>query len=148
MDRARFLRRISGPLGDRCAVRRSLEQRVPQLTVLFWAVKLLTTGAGETTSDYFVKAFDPVAVVLVAAVVFVACFAIQFSARRYVPWRYWLFVAMVAVFGTMVAGASWASLVLLLLVLPAIASGFAWFFRTHLGLALRAAGDNPRMARA
>jgi uncharacterized membrane-anchored protein len=78
-------------------------QRVPQLTVLFWVVKLLSTGVGETTSDFFVKAFDPVVVVLLVAVVFIACFAIQFTARRYVPWRYWLFVCMVAVFGTMVA---------------------------------------------
>jgi putative ABC transport system permease protein len=35
----------------------------------------------------------------------------------------------------------------LLVVVPAVALGVAWFFRTHLGLALRAAGDNPRMAR-
>lgn len=78
-------------------------QRVPQLTVLFWAVKLLSTGVGETTSDYLVKTYDPVLVVLAAAVLFAVCFVVQFSARRYVPWRYWLFVCMVAVFGTMVA---------------------------------------------
>ncbi|GAA2073644.1 membrane protein [Pseudolysinimonas kribbensis] len=78
-------------------------QRVPQLTLLFWVVKLLSTGVGETTSDYFVKTLDPVPVVLVAAVLFAICFVIQFTARRYVPWRYWLFVCMVAVFGTMVA---------------------------------------------
>jgi uncharacterized membrane-anchored protein len=77
--------------------------RVPQLTVLFWVTKLLTTGVGETTSDFLVKRFDPVVVVLLAAVVFAGCAVIQLAARRYVPWRYWLFVAMVAVFGTMVA---------------------------------------------
>jgi uncharacterized membrane-anchored protein len=77
--------------------------RVPQLTIAFWAVKLLSTGVGETTSDYLVKTFDPVPVVLIAAVAFVICFVIQFTAKRYVPWRYWLFVCMVAVFGTMVA---------------------------------------------
>lgn len=81
----------------------SVVQRVPQLTVLFWVTKLLTTGVGETTSDYFVRRFDAVLVVLLAAAVFAVCFAIQITARRYVPWRYWLFVAMVAVFGTMVA---------------------------------------------
>ena len=54
----------------------------------------------------------------------------------------------ITVFGTTVAAGSWASLALLLLVVPAVASAVAWFFRTHLGLALRAAGDNPRMARA
>jgi uncharacterized membrane-anchored protein len=29
--------------------------------------------------------------------------AIQFAASRYIPWVYWLAVAMVAVFGTMAA---------------------------------------------
>jgi uncharacterized membrane-anchored protein len=77
--------------------------RVPEVTIAFWALKLLTTGIGETASDFFVKTFDPVPVVLVAAVVFAGCFVIQLTAAGYVPWRYWLFVAMVAVFGTMVA---------------------------------------------
>jgi len=54
----------------------------------------------------------------------------------------------ITMFGTTVAAASWASFALLLLVVPTVALGVAWFFRTHLGLALRAAGDNPRMARA
>jgi uncharacterized membrane-anchored protein len=80
--------------------------RVPQPTILFWVIKLLSTGAGEAISDFFVKTFDPVPVVLVAGVVFAACFAIQITARRYVPWRYWLFVSLVAVFGTMVADAT------------------------------------------
>jgi uncharacterized membrane-anchored protein len=77
--------------------------KVPEVSVLFWVIKVLTTGTGETTSDFFVKAFDPVPVVLIAAVVFVVCLAIQLRAPRYVAWRYWLLVAMVGVFGTMVA---------------------------------------------
>ena len=76
---------------------------MPEITAVFWLVKLLTTGIGETSSDYLVKSLDPVPVVLAAATIFGACFAVQFSARRYVPWRYWLFVTMVAVLGTMVA---------------------------------------------
>ena len=80
-----------------------MRQRVPRLTALFWVVKLLSTGVGETASDHLVKSYDPVVVVLLAAVAFAGCFVVQFTARRYVPWRYWLFVCMVAVFGTMVA---------------------------------------------
>ncbi|MBX3098430.1 MAG: hypothetical protein KF761_02520 [Salinibacterium sp.] len=76
---------------------------MPEITAAFWLVKLLTTGIGETSSDYLVKSLDPVPVVLAAAVIFGVCFAVQFTARRYVPWRYWLFVTMVAVLGTMVA---------------------------------------------
>lgn len=77
--------------------------RVPEVTALFWAIKILTTGVGEVASDFLVKTYDPVPVVILAFVAFVAAAAIQLTARRYVPWRYWLFVLMVAVFGTMVA---------------------------------------------
>ena len=77
--------------------------RVPQITVLFWILKLLTTGIGETASDLLVKTFDPVLVVIISAVIFVVSFLLKISAEHYSPWRYWLFVLMVAVFGTMVA---------------------------------------------
>lgn len=79
--------------------------RVPQPTALFWITKLMTTGLGEASSDFLVKTYDPVLVVLAAAIVFALCFVVQFSAGRYRPWRYWLFVTVVAVFGTMVADA-------------------------------------------
>ncbi len=77
--------------------------RVPEVTALFWAIKILTTGVGEVASDFLVRAFDPVPVVLIAFVAFAASCALQLSARRYIPWRYWLFVLLVAIFGTMVA---------------------------------------------
>jgi uncharacterized membrane-anchored protein len=77
--------------------------KVPEVSVLFWLVKVLTTGAGETTSDFFVKAFDPVVIVLIAAVLFVACLLVQLIPPRFAPWRYWLLVVMVSIFGTMVA---------------------------------------------
>ena len=78
-------------------------QRVPDPTVVFWVLKILTTGVGEVASDYLVRSFDPVVVVLIAAVIFSGIAAIQLTSRRYVPWRYWLFVFAVAVFGTMIA---------------------------------------------
>ena len=78
-------------------------QRVPDPTVTFWVLKILTTGVGEVASDFLVRTFDPVVVVLIAAVVFAGIAAVQLTAHRYVPWRYWLFVFAVAVFGTMIA---------------------------------------------
>jgi len=77
--------------------------RVPDPNVAFWVLKILTTGVGEVASDFLVRTFDPVVVVLIAAVVFAGIAAVQLTARRYVPWRYWLFVFAVAVFGTMIA---------------------------------------------
>ena len=70
---------------------------------MFWIVKILTTGMGETSSDFLVRAIDPVIAVLIGAVVFSIALVIQFATTRYVPWVYWLAVAMVSVFGTMAA---------------------------------------------
>jgi uncharacterized membrane-anchored protein len=81
----------------------TLKLRVPEVTLAFWAIKLLTTGVGEISSDFLVKTFEPVLVVGIAGVLFVIAALVQLRAGRYLPWRYWLFVTMVAIFGTMVA---------------------------------------------
>ncbi|MCQ9162809.1 hypothetical protein [Arthrobacter sp. STN4] len=82
---------------------RSLVSKVPEVTALFWVIKVLTTGMGETTSDYLAHTIDPVIAVGIGAVCFAAALALQFSVKRYIPWVYWLAVAMVSVFGTMAA---------------------------------------------
>lgn len=81
----------------------SVASKVPEVTAVFWALKLLTTGLGETASDWMVVHLDPVPVVLGTAVVFGVCLTIQLRAPRYSVWRYWLLVGMIGVFGTMVA---------------------------------------------
>jgi uncharacterized membrane-anchored protein len=77
--------------------------KVPEVTVSFWIIKALTTGMGESTSDYLVHRLPPVLAVVLGAIALAAALALQFAARRYVPWTYWLAVAMVGVFGTMAA---------------------------------------------
>jgi len=82
---------------------RVLATKVPQITILFWTIKVLTTGMGEAASDYLVVTYDPVVVVASTALLFAVALIVQLAAPRYVPWKYWLTVAMVGVFGTMVA---------------------------------------------
>jgi len=77
--------------------------KVPELTVLFWVIKLLSTAMGESTSDYLVFNVDPYVAVVAGCVGLIAALTLQLRARRYVAWIYWLAVVMVAVFGTMVA---------------------------------------------
>jgi uncharacterized membrane-anchored protein len=77
--------------------------KVPLVTVYFWIIKLLTTAMGEAASDYLVRAISPVTAVLLGFTGFVAAMVLQLRAKRYVPWIYWLAVAMVAVFGTQAA---------------------------------------------
>jgi uncharacterized membrane-anchored protein len=77
--------------------------RVPQITAWFWIVKILTTGAGETTSDFLGHDLNHALVAVVGGIALVASLVLQFRMRRYFAWTYWLAVSMVAIFGTMAA---------------------------------------------
>ena len=85
------------------ALPRAALSTVPEVTVVFWVTKVLTTGMGETASDFLAHHLDPVLAGGLGLIGLVAALALQFRARRYVPWVYWLAVAMVSVFGTMAA---------------------------------------------
>lgn len=78
-------------------------RKVPQVTLLFWIIKLCTTAMGESTSDFLVFHVNPYAAVISGFIVFAAVMRVQFRARQYTPWIYWLNVLMVAIFGTMAA---------------------------------------------
>lgn len=77
--------------------------KVPEITALFWIVKVLTTGMGETTSDFLVTHLNPAIGVGIGFVLFVVAMALQLRATHYVPALYWFAVVMVSVFGTMCA---------------------------------------------
>jgi uncharacterized membrane-anchored protein len=82
--------------------REPLAAKVPEITALFWVIKVLTTGMGEATSDWMVGISIAVAGV-VGALGFCVAMWLQFRTPRYVAAIYWFAVMMVAVFGTMVA---------------------------------------------
>jgi uncharacterized membrane-anchored protein len=91
----------SGPSGPARAV--GAFRKVPEVTAAFWIAKVLTTGMGEATSDFLVHQLAPIVAVAIGGVGLAVALVLQFAARRYNPWIYWLAVAMVAVFGTMAA---------------------------------------------
>jgi uncharacterized membrane-anchored protein len=79
-----------------------LAVKVPEITLMFWALKLLTTGMGEAMSDFMGQHSVPIA----GAVGFfgiVIALRLQLNRREYNAVYYWFAVMMVAVFGTMVA---------------------------------------------
>lgn len=78
-------------------------RKVPEITIYFWIIKLLSTAFGESTSDYLVYHFNPYVVVILGFVGFILVMALQFKARRYIACIYWLAVVAVAIFGTMAA---------------------------------------------
>jgi uncharacterized membrane-anchored protein len=76
--------------------------KVPEITVIFWVLKLLTTGMGEAMSDFLGNKSVPIAA---AIGIFGLSFAIwlQIRQREYRAPIYWFAVMMVAIFGTMMA---------------------------------------------
>ncbi len=85
---------------DRVAVKALT--KVPEITLIFWVLKLLTTGMGEAMSDFLGQHSVPIAA---ATGSFGLWFAIwlQMRQREYRAPFYWFAVMMVAVFGTMAA---------------------------------------------
>jgi uncharacterized membrane-anchored protein len=80
-----------------------LRHKVPEIVVLFWVVKLLSTAKGEAFSDYLVFHVNAYLAVVAATIGLTLALALQLCASRYAAPLYWLAVVMVAVFGTMVA---------------------------------------------
>jgi uncharacterized membrane-anchored protein len=82
---------------------RTMANKVPEVTVYFWVIKVLTTGMGETASDLLAHELGPVPAVALGGLALAAALAVQLTVRRYTAWAYWTAVVMVSVFGTMAA---------------------------------------------
>jgi uncharacterized membrane-anchored protein len=84
--------------------REPLAAKVPEITFLFWVLKLLTTAGGEAFSDYLSLHGHAVAGA-VEVLIFVVAVCLQFWTRRYVAGAYWFLALAIAIFGTGVADA-------------------------------------------
>ena len=76
--------------------------KVPEVALIFWVLKLLTTGMGEAMSDFLGDNSVPLAAAVGIFGILIA-FRLQVSQRLYRAPYYWFLVMMVAIFGTMVA---------------------------------------------
>jgi len=80
--------------------------KVPEITFLFWVIKILTTAGGEATSDYFALDLGSrLEAGVIEGAIFLIALACQFRTRRYNAWAYWFFAYSIAIFGTGVADA-------------------------------------------
>ncbi|MFE0508837.1 hypothetical protein [Streptomyces sp. NPDC058964] len=129
-------------LDDRPLVRlRGMANKVPEVTVYFWIIKVLTTGMGETASDLLARLLGPVPAVALGGLALVASLALQLAVRRYVAWIYWTAVVMVSVFGTMAAdvlhvGLGISYTVSTPLFLTALAAVFALWYASERSLSI------------
>jgi len=83
---------------------RPLLSKVPEVTLYFWIIKVLCTTVGESAADFLNVNlnFGLTGVSVVTGVLLVIALIVQFRTDRYIPATYWLTVALVSVFGTLV----------------------------------------------
>jgi len=78
--------------------------KVPEITVYFWVIKVLCTTVGETASDNLSDKLGlglTNTTYITGSVLLVALF-VQFRLRRYVPIVYWLSVVLISIVGTQI----------------------------------------------
>jgi uncharacterized membrane-anchored protein len=78
--------------------------KVPEVTAIFWVIKILSTTVGETGADYLAVHVGLGATTTAAVMICLLAGAliVQLRARRYVPWVYWLTVVLVSIVGTQI----------------------------------------------
>jgi uncharacterized membrane-anchored protein len=78
--------------------------KVPEVTISFWVIKIMSTTVGETGADFLaVNAGwgQGMTRAIMGALLAAALFT-QLRTQRYTPWIYWLTVVLVSVVGTQI----------------------------------------------
>src|SRR5947209_8883091 len=83
-------------------VRRMLN-KVPEVTVYFWIIKVLCTTVGESFADYINETLGVglTNTTLIFSAALLAALVAQFRLRKYVPGVYWTSVVLISVVGTL-----------------------------------------------
>ena len=78
--------------------------KVPEVTIYFWIIKILCTTVGETAADYLAvnMGLGLTATSLIMTAVLIGALLLQFGQKKYVPWTYWLAVVLISIVGTLV----------------------------------------------
>ncbi|MGB8997215.1 MAG: hypothetical protein WCC65_18165, partial [Pseudonocardiaceae bacterium] len=83
---------------------RQMLNKVPEVTIYFWVIKVLATTVGETAADFLNTnlGLGLTGTSLVMAALLIAVLFFQFRGRQYVPGIYWLAVVLISVVGTLI----------------------------------------------
>ncbi|HMN99289.1 MAG TPA: hypothetical protein PKD59_07740 [Miltoncostaeaceae bacterium] len=88
----------------RSSAGRRMLNKVPEVTVYFWIIKVLATTVGETFADYLNVnlGFGLTGTTWVMSAFLAVVLAVQFRLPRYVPGVYWLAVVLISIVGTLI----------------------------------------------
>jgi uncharacterized membrane-anchored protein len=82
---------------------RTMLNKVPEITLYFWVIKILATTVGETAADYLNSTIGIglTGTTLIMSGFLIVALIVQFSLKLYVPFVYWLSVVLISVVGTL-----------------------------------------------
>ncbi|HVA27121.1 MAG TPA: hypothetical protein VNF68_03010 [Candidatus Baltobacteraceae bacterium] len=112
-----------------------LLNKVPEITLYFWIIKILATTVGETGADYLSSTLHLGLVITSYAMsaLFLVALIAQLRTKRYVAGVYWTVVVLISVVGTLVSDNLVDNLGVTLVVSSALFAGclavvfFAWW---------------------
>jgi uncharacterized membrane-anchored protein len=78
--------------------------KVPEVTIFFWVIKVLSTTVGETAADNLNEklSLGLTGTTYVMTALLVVSLAFQFRTRKYIPSVYWLAVVLISIVGTLI----------------------------------------------
>lgn len=79
--------------------------KVPQITLFFWIIKILATTVGETAADFLSETLKLglTGTSYVMGVLLLILLIIQLRANRYIPALYWSVVVLLSIVGTLIS---------------------------------------------
>ena len=127
--------------------------KVPEVTLVFWVIKILATTVGETAADYLNVDLNlglTLTSGIMAALLAIAL-VVQFRLRRYTPAVYWLAVVLISVVGTLITdnlvdnvGVSlWTTTIMFAI---ALAVTFVWWYQRERTLSIHSITTTRREA--
>lgn len=86
------------------SVGRQILNKVPEITLYFWIIKILATTVGETFADYLNVnlGFGLTGTTWAVGGILAVTLFFQFKAQRYIPGVYWLAVVLISIVGTLI----------------------------------------------
>jgi uncharacterized membrane-anchored protein len=83
---------------------RQMLNKVPEVTIFFWIIKIMATTVGETAADFLNidLNFGLTNTTIVMCVILLITLFFQFRLRKYVPGIYWFAVVLISIVGTLI----------------------------------------------
>lgn len=78
--------------------------KVPEVTICFWLIKVMATTLGETAADFLSESMHLglAGTSSIMGGLLLIFLTIQVRSRKYLPWLYWITVVLISILGTLI----------------------------------------------